>query len=174
MQAEHWVAPQDSWALEGVGCPGAGVLGDGHGGSGEHCCDCGCGRGCAGSRWSAGRTTPAGSLNGSGLKTGDRGRALRRGNAADSRMGAWAWPRLYVLLLYLTNRVCCHLVRAWTWLGKTQDEKIRHPVVAFVSPVGCRVTSYPPWLCEQKRSASVGAYFQARSPGSSWKDLGHH
>lgn len=130
VQAEHWVAPQDSLALERAECPGAVVLGDGHGGwSGERCCGCGrgCGRGCgcAESHWSAERTTPASSLNGSGSRTGDQGRALHMGSAADSRMGVWAWPCLHFLLLYLTNRVCCHLVRVIYMIRKNIGWKIR-------------------------------------------------
>ncbi len=112
VRAEHWAAPRCSSALERAGCRGAVVLGDGHGGwSGECCCGHGCDCGCAESHWTAEKMMPAGSLNGSGSGTGGLERALHTGSAADSRMGVWAWPHLCFLLLYLTNLVCCHLMR---------------------------------------------------------------
>lgn len=106
-QAEHWAVPPGSWALERVECQGAGVQGDGYGGQSGACC-CGC----AESHRSAERMTPASSLNGRGSGTGEQGRGLHRGSAADSRMGVWAWLCPSFLLLYLTNLVCCHLNRA--------------------------------------------------------------
>lgn len=83
MQAEHSASPQRSLTLEKAGFLGAVAWGDGHGGgSGARCCD----RDRAGRRWSAERTRPANSLNGSDSGTGDQGRAFHMGSAADSKM----------------------------------------------------------------------------------------
>lgn len=116
-RAEQWVAPRGSSPLEMAQCPVGVVLGDGHDGQSGECC-CGCG--CAESRWSAERTTPASSLNGSGSGTSDQGRGLRTGSAADSRMGVWAWLCWRFLPLYLTNLVCCHLMGERYMISKTE------------------------------------------------------
>lgn len=108
LQAEQWAAPRYSSTPEKAGCLEAAVLGGERGGwSGEWCCGHDCG--CAESHWSVERMRPACSLNGSGSRTGDQGKAAHMGSAADSRKGVSAWLCLCSPRLHLTSWVCYHL-----------------------------------------------------------------